>query len=140
MPTIDWTTDLGQRIRKELRDELVLWMTTTSSDGTPQPNPVWFVTDGDDVIVYSHNTAARNANVERNPRVGLNFNSDPHADRMSVIIGTATIDDSLPAPKDHAAFQAKYGHLIPGIGMTVEQHSDTYSVPIRIAPTKIRGW
>lgn len=140
MPTIDWTSDLGQRIRKELRDELVVWMTTTSSDGTPQPNPVWFVTDGDDIIVYSHHSAARNINVERNPRVALNFNSDFHADRMSVIIGTATIDNSLPATKDHAEFQQRYGDLIPGIGMTIEEHSDTYSVPIRITPTKIRGW
>lgn len=138
--TIHWTSDLGQRIRQELANELVVWMTTTSHDGTPQPNPVWFVTDGDDVIVYSHNTAARNVNVERNPHVALNFNSDPHADRMSVMIGEARVDESLPAPKDHAGFQEKYGHLIPGIGMTVEQHSDTYSVPIRITPTKIRGW
>lgn len=140
MTSIDWSSDLGQRIRQELQDELVLWMTTTSSDGTPQPNPIWFITDGDDVIVYSHHSAARNTNVERNPRVALNANSDPHADRMSVIVGTATIDDSLPAPKDHAEFQRKYGHMIPNIDMTIEEHSDTYSVPIRITPTKIRGW
>jgi PPOX class probable F420-dependent enzyme len=140
MTTIDWNSDLGQRIRKEMQDELVLWMTTTSADGTPQPNPVWFITDGDDIIVYSHHSAARNRNVERNPRVGLNFNSDPHAERMSVIIGDARIDNSLPAPKDDDGFQQKYGPLIPGIGMTIEEHSDTYSVGIRITPTKIRGW
>ncbi len=97
--TIHWTSDLGQRIRKELADELVVWMTTTSHDGTPQPNPVWFVTDGDDVIVYSHKTAARNMNVARNPHVALNFNSDPHADRMSVIIGQAAVDENLPMPE-----------------------------------------
>jgi PPOX class probable F420-dependent enzyme len=140
MTAIDWTSDLGQRIRKELHDELVVWMTTTSSDGTPQPNPVWFVTDGDDVIVYSHHSAARNTNIERNPRVALNFNSDFHADRMSVIIGTAAVDPTLPPTKDHADFQRRYGTLIPGIDMTIEEHSDTYSVPIRITPTKIRGW
>lgn len=140
MPSIDWTSDLGQRIRKEMQDELVIWMTTTSSDGTPQPNPVWFVADGDDVIVYSHHAAARNANIQRNPRVALNFNSDFHADRMSVIIGTAAVDTTLPSTKDHAVFQQRYGALIPGIGMTIEEHSDTYPVAIRITPTKIRGW
>ena len=140
MPTIDWNSDLGQRIRKEMRDELVVWMTTTSADGTPQPNPVWFVADDGDVIVYSHYSAARNTNIERNPRVALNFNSDFHADRMSVITGTATVDDTLPAPKDHAEFQQRYGQLIPGIGMSIEEHSDTYRIPIRVTPTKIRGW
>jgi PPOX class probable F420-dependent enzyme len=138
--SIDYSSDLGQRIRKELAEELIVWMTTTSADGTPQPNPVWFVTDGDDVIVYSHNTAARNRNIVRNPSVSLNFNSDPEADRMSVIIGTASIDDAFPSTIENETFQAKYGTRIPGIGMTVEEHSDTYGVVIRITPTKIRGW
>jgi PPOX class probable F420-dependent enzyme len=138
--SIDYSSDLGQRIRKELAEELIVWMTTTSADGTPQPNPVWFVTDGDDVIVYSHNTAARNRNIVRNPSVSLNFNSDPEADRMSVIIGTASIDDAFPSTTENETFQAKYGTRIPGIGMTVEEHSDTYGVVIRITPTKIRGW
>ena len=140
MSIIDEGSELGQRLRKELAEELVVWMTTTSADGTPQPNPVWFVTDGDDVIVYSHNDAARNRNIERNPRVSLNFNSDPHADRMSVIIGTARVDTSFPPAIDHEGFQAKYGALIPPIGYTPQQHSDAYSVAIRITPTKIRGW
>jgi PPOX class probable F420-dependent enzyme len=140
MSVIDPQTELGQRLRKELAEEIVVWMTTTSQDGTPQPNPVWFITDGDDVIVYSHNTAARNRNIDRNPRVSLNFNSDPQADIMSVIIGTARIDPSLPAPADSPVFQQKYAHLIPPIGMTVQEHSDTYSVAIRITPTKVRGW
>jgi PPOX class probable F420-dependent enzyme len=138
--SIDYSSDLGQRIRKELAEELIVWMTTTSADGTPQPNPVWFVTDGDDVIVYSHNTAARNRNIVRNPSVSLNFNSDPEADRMSVIIGTASIDNAFPSTIENETFQAKYGTRIPGIGMTVEEHSDTYGVVIRITPTKIRGW
>jgi PPOX class probable F420-dependent enzyme len=138
--SIDYSSDLGQRIRKELAEELIVWMTTTSADGTPQPNPVWFVTDGDDVIVYSHNTAARNRNIVRNPSVSLNFNSDPEADRMSVIIGNASIDDAFPSTIENETFQAKYGTRIPGIGMTVEEHSDTYGVVIRITPTKIRGW
>lgn len=140
MSVIDSQTELGQRLRKELAEEIVVWMTTTSEDGTPQPNPVWFITDGDDVIVYSHKTAARNRNVERNPRVSLNFNSDRQADIMSVIIGTARIDTSLPAPADSPEFQQKYAHLIPPIGMTVQEHSDTYGVAIRITPTKVRGW
>jgi len=140
MSIIDEGTELGKRIRRELDEELVVWMTTTSEDGTPQPNPVWFVTDGDDVIVYSHNTAARNRNIQRNPHVSLNFNSDPHADTMSVIIGTARIDNSLPAAIDNPAFQDKYAALIPPIGYTVQQHSDTYGVVIRITPTGVRGW
>lgn len=140
MPSIDYTTGVGPQIRKQLDTELVAWLTTTSADGTPQPNPIWFVPDGDDIIIYSHVTAARNANIRRNNRVSLNFNSDPHADQMSVITGTAAIDATLPPPNENPAFMEKYGDLIPGIGMTPEKHARTYAVGIRMTPEKIRGW
>lgn len=140
MAGINWTTEIGSKIREQLQGELVIWMTTTSADGTPQPNPVWFVTDGDDVLVYSHRSASRNVNVARNPRVSLNFNSDPHASEMSVIIGTAVVDDSFPMANESPAFVAKYGDLVPGLDMTPEEHAETYPVAIRITPEKIRGW
>ena len=31
----------GDRVRRRLRDAELIWFTTTSADGTPQPNPVW---------------------------------------------------------------------------------------------------
>lgn len=140
MAAVDYASELGQRIRNQLESEIEAWMTTTSADGTPQPNLVWFVMDGDDIIVYSHKAAARNTNISRNNRVSLNFNSDPAEDHMSVIIGTAAVDEGYPRANHNAAYQAKYGDRIPGINMTPESHADTYSVAIRITPTKIRGW
>jgi PPOX class probable F420-dependent enzyme len=140
MAAVDYSSDVGSTIRKQLDQELVVWMTTTSADGTPQPNPVWFIPDGDDIIVYSHKTASRNANIARNNRVSLNFNSDPLADHMSVITGTAVIGDAFPQAHQSAAFQEKYGEQIPAIGMTPESHAETYSVVVRITPEKLRGW
>lgn len=140
MAAIDYTTGVGPQIRKHLDEDLVVWLTTTSSDGTPQPNPVWFITDGDDIIVYSHRTAARNHNIRRNNRVSLNFNSDPEAEHMSVITGTAAFDETIPPPDMNDRYMAKYGHMIPGIGMTPETYAETFSVALRITPTKIRGW
>jgi PPOX class probable F420-dependent enzyme len=137
---IDPSTELGARIQRQLETEIEAWMTTISADGTPQPNLIWFVLDGDDIIVYSHKTAARNANIARNNRVSLNFNSDPDQDHMSVIIGTAVVDDEYPRADQNPVYQAKYGDRIPGIKMTPESHADTFSVVVRITPTKIRGW
>lgn len=44
---IDATTDFGRRVRERLTEESVAWLTTVGRDGTPQPNPVWFLWDGD---------------------------------------------------------------------------------------------
>jgi len=36
----DPSTAFGERVRRLLRDERVIWITTVGKDGTPQPNPV----------------------------------------------------------------------------------------------------
>lgn len=131
---------LAQRVEDQVANELVVWLTTTSADGTPQPNPVWFIPDGDDIIVYSHRTAARNRNIERNRRVSLNFNSDRHANHMTVLTGTIRVDTALPSAHKNPDYIAKYGDLIPGLGMTPETYGETYSVAFRITVDKIRGW
>jgi hypothetical protein len=59
---------------------------------------------------------------------------------MSVITGTAVIDQSFPKADQNPAFLAKYGQQIPAIDMTPETYTETYSVTIRITPTKVRGW
>ena len=53
MPPIDFTTEFGQRALKRLQDEQVIWLSTTSPNGTPQPSPVWFVWKDDRVLIYS---------------------------------------------------------------------------------------
>ena len=49
----DPSTPFGQRVQRRLRDEQVIWLTTVGADGTPQPNPVWFLVDGTTVVVYN---------------------------------------------------------------------------------------
>lgn len=137
-PEID--PDVQRRLDEHLKQDLVVWLTTVSADGTPQPNPVWFITDGDDIIIYSNHRAARNRTIARNNRVSLNFNSDPHGSHMTVMTGTATVDDTLPPANESAAYMEKYGELIPGLDMTPESYAETFSVPLRFTPGKVRGF
>jgi hypothetical protein len=41
----DPATAFGERVRQRLREEQVIWFSTAGGDGTPQPNPVWFLWD-----------------------------------------------------------------------------------------------
>ena len=49
----DTTTDFGRRVERRLRDEYLVWLTTVRADGLPQPSPVWFLWDGETVLIYS---------------------------------------------------------------------------------------
>ena len=47
------TTEAGGRAGLRLREEEVAWMTTVPNDGRSQSVPVWFLWDGEWLLIYS---------------------------------------------------------------------------------------
>src|SRR5689334_16400370 len=70
----DPATPFGAQVARRLREEMVIWVTAEAEDGTPQPNPVWFLWDGASFLIYCQRGAKRLEHIRRNPRVALNFN------------------------------------------------------------------
>src|SRR4051794_8224721 len=104
----DPATPFGKRLAERLRDERVIWMTTIGADGTPQPNPVWFLWDGTGFLIYSKDGAHRQEHIRRNPRVSLNLNSSAGGGDVVVITGTARDAPKAPPAYDHPEYLAKY--------------------------------
>jgi PPOX class probable F420-dependent enzyme len=89
------------------------------------------------IIVYSQPSSFRVRNLKRNPQVALNFRTDPHGNKVTVILGVAALkpgNQIIPA-----GYWAKYEKLLPGIDQTVEGMIRDYSVEIRVKPTRARG-
>lgn len=137
---IDLSTEFGARVAKRLQDERIVWLTTTSADGTPQPNPVWFLWNGDNVLIFSVPNQAKLANIERNPRVSLNFNSNDWGGEIAVITGAASVDPAGPSAAERDAYSTKYADGMQSIGLTADAFLAKYSVPIRVTPEKLRGF
>jgi PPOX class probable F420-dependent enzyme len=138
---IDTNSPLGKRIAERLQTEKAIWLTTVGPDGTPQPNPVWFLWDGSTVLVYSQTKAVRLRNIRNNPRVSLNFDSHARGEAdVHVITGTARIAAGEPTVTQCPAYLAKYSDAIVEIGSEAEKFAQSYSVPLRITPEKIRGF
>jgi PPOX class probable F420-dependent enzyme len=136
---IDTTSEFGQRVARRLRDETVGWLTTVGPDGTPQPSPIWFLWDGETVLIYSQPNTPKLRNIGRNPRVALNLDGDGRGGDIVILTGEARVDGTAPGAADHAAYLEKYRQGIERIGMTPEQFAGSYSVPIRMTPTRLRG-
>jgi PPOX class probable F420-dependent enzyme len=134
---IDFTTKLGVNASKRLQTEQLIWLTTTSLDGTPQPNPVWFYWDGESILMYSQPASFKVGNIRRNPKVSLHFNSDEEGGNITVLTGVASLDEK---PKHDSRYIEKYREEIPKIGHTAESLAAAYSVQIRILPSKLRGF
>jgi PPOX class probable F420-dependent enzyme len=136
---IDTSTDFGHRVSRRLKDEIVIWLTTTDSNGTPQPRPVWFLWDGETFLIYSMPGTHKLAHIRANPRVALNFDGDGHGGDIAVFTGTATLQEGV-VPSEHGPdYIQKYRSDIRGIDMTVESFSREYTVAIRVTPDKLRG-
>jgi PPOX class probable F420-dependent enzyme len=135
-------SDFGTRVRDRLQHETIVWFTTTSANGTPQPNPVWFLWDADteSALIYNANDAKRLEHVAVRPRVSLNFQAD--ADGGDVVVLTGVAEQALDVPPVHEndAYLAKYASAIDGISGDAETFARTYSVPLRVRITKVRGF
>jgi PPOX class probable F420-dependent enzyme len=136
---IDESTEFGARVARHLREEIVVWLTTVSPAGAPTPRPVWFLWDGAESVTMFSMPGARVRNLESNPHVSLNFAGDGRGGDIVVLSGTATIDQDAPSADRADAYLAKYADHIGRIGMTPETFADTYSVPVHIRLTRVRG-
>jgi PPOX class probable F420-dependent enzyme len=134
-PLPDPSTPFGERVHRHLRDDPLVWLTTVAADGTPQPNPVWFLWEPQAAacLVYNFAGAARLRHVRTRPAVALHFD---HAGQDTVVIaGRAEIPDAEP-PADRApAFLAKYGRLMA----SPKAWAARFPVPLRVHLIRTRG-
>ena len=136
---IDVTTDFGKRVERRLREETIVWLTTVRRDGTPQPTPVWFLWDGETILMYSQPNQQKERNIARSPKVSLNFDGNGRGGDIIVLTGEARIVPDAPLATDVPEYVAKYAEGIKGIGMTPESMAQAFSVAIRITPTDVHG-
>ncbi len=111
---LDLTTKFGRVVKKHLKNEYVIWLTTLDSNRTPQP---------------------------RHPKIALHFNTDETGDKHVIVFtGEAIIDTDCPPAYKVPAYRRKYKTGIADLNMTLEGFSREYSTAIRIKPTDVRGW
>jgi PPOX class probable F420-dependent enzyme len=126
-------------IQERLDGELVAWMTTVNADGQPQTSPVWFLVQGEDIVVYSLGKTPRTRNIAANARICLNLNSTSSGGKVVIIEGTAQIVAEGPPANEDAEYRAKYEGPIDDMGMTPESFAAEYHVRIHIQPTRLRA-
>ncbi|MFC0625624.1 TIGR03667 family PPOX class F420-dependent oxidoreductase [Kribbella deserti] len=140
MFTIDTDTEFGGRVRTRLTDELVVWLTTVGKSGTPQPNPVWFYFNGEEILIFSQAGKPKVHNVRHSELVSVHFNATEYGGDVVVFTGTAKIDESGPTEEERTAYNKKYAEGLASLNMTAAKFHEEYPVLIRITPIKVRGF
>jgi len=135
----DFTTPFGQRATERLQTEEIIWLTTVGDDGMPQPSPVWFLWEGETVLIYSQPNTPKVANIKSRPQVALHFDGDGKGGNIVVLTGQAEVAAETGPATIPDAYRTKYAAGITDIGMTSEQMAASFSATIRVTPTKLRG-
>jgi PPOX class probable F420-dependent enzyme len=139
---IEFKGRFGQRARRMLKSEKVVWLTTVGPDGTPQPRPVWFVWEEGKgtVLIYSQPGTHKLEHLERNPRVSLHFNTDEDGAEVVVLTGEASVDRASPPASVPPDYLRKYRSGLRDLEMTPAVFAESYAVPIHVRPSRLRGW
>ena len=146
----DPATPYGEAVRRRLREERAVWLTTVNSSGVPQPNPVWFVWEEDEgdpwgdgsFLIYHLGTAARRTTLSERPAVALHFDG---SGSLEVMVFTGEVEILKDAPLAHEVpeYAAKYAEMVAFVTKGAESLPDfmaKYSIASRIRPTKVRGF
>ncbi len=137
---LDFTSRFGRRVKRRLRTEKIIWLTTVDSRGTPQPRPVWFHWDGRTALIFSEPRAAKVRHIARHSKVALSFNTDADGDNVVVLIGDAVILKGPPSAGRVKTYLRKYRQGIRDIGMTVPRFTAAFVTPIVVRPKAMRGY
>jgi PPOX class probable F420-dependent enzyme len=70
-------------------------LAVTRADGRPHVTPIWFVLDGDDVILNTGADGVKGKALRRDPRVSLSVDDQEPPYSFVVIEGTAEVSEDL---------------------------------------------
>ncbi len=124
--------------REHIETDIVAWLTTVASDGRPQTSVISFLYEHGTIVFYSKPDTPKLRNIEHNPQVSFNLQSDPYGDHYLVVEGTMAIDPTIPPSDLHEAYRAKYLDPHAHWEMDVAAVARDFSVPLRISPTRVR--
>ena len=137
---IDPTTTFWAMLADRLQKEEVVCLTTVQANGTPQPNPVWFLWQNDSFLIFTTPQAKRLKHIAQNRQVALNLNSAADGNQVVVVTGRATINEPPAGDDEWDPYLAKYAAGIQHLNMTPEIFRHSFSVAIRVTAGKIRGF
>lgn len=129
-----------EKVGDRLRGDIVVWLTTVRPDGQPQTTPVWFLWEGETLLVYSRPGKPKLRNIAANTAVVLALRMDETGDDVVVIEGRAERREDVPAAHENADYVGKYAGPISALGYDPEGFAGDYSEPIRITATRVRSW
>lgn len=119
-----------------LRAEEILWLGSVRPDGRPHLVPVWFLWEGETMLIFSKPENQKVRNIRQNPAVTVALDNTDRGDDITVLEGVAELIDDPAVTTTLPAYASKYAALLADMGWTPETMAKEYSQAIRITITR----
>src|SRR5687767_10174867 len=133
------TLDLGNprhaHADERLRKDLMMWLGTVRPDGRPHMVPVWFLWDGEKVVIFSKDDQ-KIRNLRSNNRVMLTVDDTKGGEDVVMVEGVAELLERGSVTPALPAYEEKYAEKLAQFNWTGESMGREYSEAISITPTK----
>jgi PPOX class probable F420-dependent enzyme len=137
-----FASEFGAKAAQRLSQDGIIWLITVRKDGTPQPSPVWFLWDGETILIYSQPNTQKLRNIARSATVALHLNGDQWGNDITIITGEARVEANAPLAREVPGFVKKYVDDLHSAKSRedFDRIMNGYDVAIRVTPTSLRGW
>ena len=132
-------TALPDHVRRFLAEPRYAAVATTDPDGAPRQAVVWFLFDGDTIVINSRDGRRWPTNLRRDPRIAIAI-TDPDEESWIGLTGSVeVVDDQPQAQADIAAMARRYHTANPAEAERVisEEFSKQQRVSFRLRPSGI---
>ena len=138
MPTT--TTPLPKHVRAFLTEPpRYATVATTDPDGAPRQAVIWFLLDGNTIVVNSLEGRRWPSNLRRNPRVAIAVTASDHEEWVGLSGTVEIVDDQAQAQADIAAMARRYHAANPAHAEELirSRFEPQQRVSFRLTPTQI---
>jgi PPOX class probable F420-dependent enzyme len=136
---LDLTDQQQAHIDERLRNDPIIWLSTVRPDGRPHSVAVWFLWDGNEILIFSIPDNQKIRNIRHDPRVFLALDDTKQGEDVITVEGVAELIDEPAVNTTLPAYAQKYDQFLKDMNWTPESMSKRYSQAIRIKPAKFRG-
>lgn len=137
--TLDPQDPQHAHIAERLRTDLLAWLTSVRPDGRPHSVPVWFLWDGETILVFSKpNQKIRN--LRERPTVIVAIDDTREGDDVVIVEGEAALLPLGEVSTTMEPYAVKYARLLADLGWTAATMATEYTEAIRITPTRFASY
>ena len=101
-------TSLPDHVRRFLEEPRYAAVATIDEDGAPRQAVVWFLLDGDTVVINSRHGRRWPTNLQRDPRVSIAITDHARESWVGLVGTVEVVDDQEQAQADIAAMARRF--------------------------------